>query len=114
MVGLSSRRVPPQSRSAHRSDPGQRRAALQLPRRLDRPRAAQVGACVRPYSGNCGAGMSSDDDRSDWPEALDEADLEALDRFLRAHAGEDDLLLDGVHGLLTAIRSEEHTSELQS
>jgi uncharacterized protein len=47
--------------------------------------------------------MSSDDDRSDWPEALDEADLEALDRFLRAHAGEDDLLLDGVHGLLTAI-----------
>lgn len=43
------------------------------------------------------------DDRTDWPEPLDDADLEVLDKFLRAHAGEDDLLLDGVHGLLTAI-----------
>jgi len=47
--------------------------------------------------------MSASDERPDWPEPLAEADLEALDRFLRAHAGEDDLLLDGVHGLLTAI-----------
>jgi uncharacterized protein len=47
--------------------------------------------------------MSEQDDASGWPSPLDDADLEALDRFLRAHAGEDDLLLDGVHGLLTAI-----------
>jgi uncharacterized protein len=47
--------------------------------------------------------MSEADDTTRWPTALDEADLEALDHFLRAHAGEDDLLLDGVHGLLTAI-----------
>jgi uncharacterized protein len=47
--------------------------------------------------------MSDADDTTQWPAALDEADLEALDHFLRAHAGEDDLLLDGVHGLLTAI-----------
>jgi uncharacterized protein len=39
----------------------------------------------------------------DWPATLDDADLEVLDQFLRAHAGDDDLLLDGVHGLLTAI-----------
>jgi len=47
--------------------------------------------------------MSDNDEPRDWPDALDEADLEILDRYLRAHAGEDDLLLDGVHGLLTAI-----------
>jgi uncharacterized protein len=47
--------------------------------------------------------MMTADDRKDWPDALDDAELEVLDRFLRAHAGEDDLLLDGVHGLLTAI-----------
>jgi len=47
--------------------------------------------------------MSGAGDAADWPEPLDEAELETLDRFLRAHAGEDDLLLDGVHGLLTAI-----------
>jgi uncharacterized protein len=45
----------------------------------------------------------SDDDPSAWPAQLEDGDLERLDRFLRAHAGEDDLLLDGVHGLLTAI-----------
>lgn len=45
----------------------------------------------------------SDVPDSPWPPQLDDADLERLDRFLRAHAGEDDLLLDGVHGLLTAI-----------
>lgn len=39
----------------------------------------------------------------DWPAELDDSELEELDRYLRAHAGEDHLLLDGVHGLLTAI-----------
>ena len=47
--------------------------------------------------------MSTPEDQTGWPAELDDADLEVLDRFLRAHAGEDDLLLDGVHGLLTAI-----------
>ena len=47
--------------------------------------------------------MSSGQGEADWPLGIDDADLERLDRFLRAHAGEDDLLLDGVHGLLTAI-----------
>jgi uncharacterized protein len=40
--------------------------------------------------------------RPDWPSTLDDAELEELDRFLRAHAGEESLLLDGVHGLLSA------------
>jgi uncharacterized protein len=40
---------------------------------------------------------------AEWPPELDDAELEELDQFLRAHAGEDHLLLDGVHGLLTAI-----------
>jgi uncharacterized protein len=40
---------------------------------------------------------------SEWPTTLDEAELEELDLFLRSHAGEDALLLDGVHGLLSAI-----------
>jgi uncharacterized protein len=47
--------------------------------------------------------MSGVRGEADWPVGIDDAELEALDRFLRAHAGEDDLLLDGVHGLLTAI-----------
>ncbi len=38
-----------------------------------------------------------------WPVALEDSELETLDQFLRAHAGEDALLLDGVHGLLSAI-----------
>jgi uncharacterized protein len=46
---------------------------------------------------------SSSRGEADWPVGIDDAELETLDRFLRAHAGEDDLLLDGVHGLLTAI-----------
>ncbi|MEP6938784.1 MAG: YecA family protein [Rudaea sp.] len=41
--------------------------------------------------------------KTEWPPELDDAELEELDQFLRAHAGEDHLLLDGVHGLLTAI-----------
>lgn len=40
---------------------------------------------------------------ANWPPELDDAELEELDQFLRAHAGEDHLLLDGVHGLLTAV-----------
>jgi len=39
----------------------------------------------------------------DWEPTLSDAELEELDQFLRAHAGEDALLLDGVHGLLSAI-----------
>ncbi len=73
------------------------------PRGVDRSRHAHLGAAVRSRTGNLGAGMSEQDDESGWPAPLDDADLEALDRFLRAHGGEDDLLLDGVHGLLTAI-----------
>lgn len=41
--------------------------------------------------------------QADWPAELDDQELEELDQYLRAHAGEDHLLLDGVHGLLTAI-----------
>lgn len=37
-----------------------------------------------------------------WASTLDDVELEELDRFLRAHAGEESLLLDGVHGLLSA------------
>jgi len=38
-----------------------------------------------------------------WEPMLSDGELEELDQFLRAHAGEDALLLDGVHGLLSAI-----------
>ena len=38
----------------------------------------------------------------DWPPTLADSELEELDRFLRAHGGEESLLLDGVHGLLSA------------
>ncbi|TCV92835.1 uncharacterized protein EC912_106174 [Luteibacter rhizovicinus] len=41
--------------------------------------------------------------KSDWPSSLDDKELEELDRYLRAHAGEGDLMLDGVHGMLSAI-----------
>ncbi|MGH8121136.1 MAG: UPF0149 family protein, partial [Rudaea sp.] len=41
--------------------------------------------------------------QGEWPSELDDSELEELDQFLRAHAGEDHLLLDGVHGLLTAV-----------
>jgi uncharacterized protein len=41
--------------------------------------------------------------QTEWPSELDDSELEELDQFLRAHAGEDHLLLDGVHGLLTAV-----------
>jgi len=39
----------------------------------------------------------------DWASTLADSELEELDQFLRAHAGEDALLLDGVHGMLSAI-----------
>ncbi|MGB0132428.1 YecA family protein [Dokdonella sp.] len=40
---------------------------------------------------------------SDWPASLSDIELEELDQYLRAHAGEDQLLLDGVHGFLTSL-----------
>jgi len=40
---------------------------------------------------------------ADWPTSPSDEDLEELDQFLRGHGGDEDLLLDGVHGLLTAL-----------
>lgn len=40
---------------------------------------------------------------NDWLSSPSATDLEELDRFLRAYAGDEDLLLDGVHGFLTAL-----------
>jgi uncharacterized protein len=39
------------------------------------------------------------------PEIIDDVELEALDHYLRGHAGDSEhtLLLDGVHGMLTAL-----------
>ncbi len=41
--------------------------------------------------------------KTEWPSSLDDDELAELDRYLRAHAGEGDLLLDGVHGLLSVL-----------
>lgn len=41
--------------------------------------------------------------RSEWPSSLDDKELEELDIFLRKHGGDGDLMLDGVHGLLSSI-----------
>ena len=41
--------------------------------------------------------------KTEWPSSLDDSELEELDRYLRAHSGENNLLLDGVHGLLSAL-----------
>lgn len=41
--------------------------------------------------------------KTEWPSSLDDTELDELDRYLRAHTGEDALLLDGVHGLLSAL-----------
>ena len=41
--------------------------------------------------------------KSEWPSSLDDNELDELDRYLRAHTSEGDLLLDGVHGLLSAL-----------
>jgi uncharacterized protein len=46
--------------------------------------------------------MSDTQFEQQWPSALGDAELEELDQFLRAHGGEESLLLDGVHGLLSA------------
>lgn len=40
---------------------------------------------------------------TDWPSSLTANELEELDTFLRQRAQEGDLLLDGVHGMLTAL-----------
>jgi uncharacterized protein len=40
---------------------------------------------------------------TEWPSSLDDAELEELDRYFRAHGNEGDLLLDGVHGMLSAL-----------
>ena len=41
--------------------------------------------------------------KSEWPSSLNDIELDELDRYLRAHPGEEALLLDGVHGLLSAL-----------
>ena len=41
--------------------------------------------------------------KTEWPSSLDDNELDELDRYLRGHTGEGDLLLDGVHGLLSAL-----------
>jgi uncharacterized protein len=40
---------------------------------------------------------------SEWLVSPTDAELEELDQFLRAHGSDEDLLLDGVHGFLTAL-----------
>lgn len=40
---------------------------------------------------------------ADWLVSPTDHELEELDQFLRAHANGEDLLLDGVHGFLTAL-----------
>jgi len=41
--------------------------------------------------------------KTEWPTSLDETELQELDRYLRRHPAKDALLLDGVHGLLSAL-----------
>lgn len=41
--------------------------------------------------------------KTDWPSSLTDEELDELDRYLRTHAGDGDLLLDGVHGMLSAL-----------
>ncbi|MGN6480034.1 YecA/YgfB family protein [Luteibacter sp.] len=41
--------------------------------------------------------------KSEWPSSLDDKELEELDTYLRTHGGDGDLMLDGVHGLLSAV-----------
>ncbi|NUO71763.1 MAG: YecA family protein [Frateuria sp.] len=40
---------------------------------------------------------------TEWPSSLTDEELDELDRYLRGHAEEGRLLLDGVHGMLSAI-----------
>ena len=37
--------------------------------------------------------------KAEWPSSLNDTELEELDRYLRTHGGDGDLMLDGVHGL---------------
>src|SRR3569623_3233112 len=39
----------------------------------------------------------------EWPSSRTDEELDELDRYLRAHAEDGRLLLDGVHGMLSAI-----------
>ena len=41
--------------------------------------------------------------KTEWPSSLGDEELDELDTYLRGHVGEGDLLLDGVHGLLSAL-----------
>lgn len=41
--------------------------------------------------------------KTEWPSSLDETELQELDRYLRSHSAQGALLLDGVHGLLSAL-----------
>ena len=61
-----------------------------------------MGATLRPYAGGTGADALNVP-KSEWPSSLDDKELEELDTYLRAHGGEGDLMLDGVHGLLSAV-----------
>ena len=49
--------------------------------------------------------MTMSDTKTNWPSSLDDSELDELDAYLRAHAQESEghLLLDGVHGLLSAL-----------
>jgi uncharacterized protein len=47
--------------------------------------------------------MTTSTTNADWPSSLDDSELDELDNYLRAHAQDGHLLLDGVHGLLSAI-----------
>ena len=49
--------------------------------------------------------MTMSDTKTQWPSSLDDSELDELDVYLRTHAqeGEGHLLLDGVHGLLSAL-----------
>ena len=41
--------------------------------------------------------------KTEWPSSLDDNELQELDKYLRAHAADGRLLLDGVHGLLSLL-----------
>jgi uncharacterized protein len=49
--------------------------------------------------------MTMSDTKTNWPSSLDDSELDELDAYLRTHAqeGQGHLLLDGVHGLLSAL-----------
>jgi uncharacterized protein len=47
--------------------------------------------------------MTTSPIKADWPSSLDDNELDELDNYLRAQAQDGHLLLDGVHGLLSAI-----------